>query len=81
MHSGKIDLWQGCHKMGEKSSIVPLGAPLSPVVRLRLGRINIAIVSPVISCISCKSDFQGRGWPNAAATQALSDKRAGPTSL
>jgi hypothetical protein len=29
MHSGKIDLWQGCHKMGEKSSkIVPLGAPL-----------------------------------------------------
>ena len=28
MHSGKIDLWQGCHKMGEKGSkIVPLGAP------------------------------------------------------
>ncbi len=25
VHSGKIDLWQGCHKMGEESSkIVPL---------------------------------------------------------
>jgi hypothetical protein len=32
MHPGKIDLWQGCHKMGEKSSkIVPLGAPFFPI--------------------------------------------------
>jgi hypothetical protein len=31
--SGKLNLWQGCHEIAEKSSkIVPLGAPLYPYI-------------------------------------------------
>jgi len=40
MHSGKIDLWQGCHRMGEKrSKIVPLGAPLLPAYNQQLAKL------------------------------------------
>jgi hypothetical protein len=47
MRSGKIDLWQGRHKMGEKSSeIVHFGAPFFPTLKIRAkGSLQINPVS------------------------------------
>jgi hypothetical protein len=62
VHSGKIDLWQGCHKMGEGSSkIVPLGADVSLALKNR-GFFNVlddtlCPVSPSLEAVRCKGDF------------------------